>query len=767
VVGFRRRFAVETHTSLTIHVSADERYELFLDGRRIGRGPERGDPENWFFESYDLDLEPGAHTLVARTWWLGTQGPSPYAQMTVRHGFVLASDGPGLHLLGTGVAPWDCKRLEGYAWRPYGEAWGCGAKVQIRGEEFDWGWEEGEGDRWAPAVPIANAVTYRANDEQRNWWLRPAILPAMLDNPTQVGVVRLVSDATDFPFHDDPYKPQPPVRQADHLHQESEAWQSLLRGKTLVTVPPHTLRRILVDLDDYYCAYPEIVTDGGEGSLIRISWGESLVDRLPRAGSQEWIGTMPKNDRNAVDGKYFNGTTDEFLPDGGSARRFDTLWWEAGRYVQVLIRTGDQPLTITNLCWRVTRYPADHLAEFDSSDASLRPLVSPALRSLQECSHETFVDCPFYEQLMYVQDARLEALTTYVSCMDSRLPKKAIEMLDRSRDVSGYTQSRYPSRVNQRGWSFSLYWIGMVHEFLMWRGDIPFVKARMPGVRSALDAALNDLSSAGVVSLPNRPDSGWIDSTPVWTGAPPSQGGWEGSVQTLLLAWTLRMAEQLEEAVGESELASRWARKRKDIVRATMAMFWNEKRGLFADDKGGIHYSQHSQILALLSEGLPASKSRRVAAGLLNRQDLTPTTISFRYYLLEVFSRLHRTDSLIEHFGPWKDALAQGMRALPEHPEPTRSDCHAWGSHIVYHFLASILGIRPAAPGFGSVTIQPVLGPLKWASGTMAHPLGAIHARFEQHDGSLSGRILLPAGLTGRFVDGDRTVPLHSGHQEV
>src|SRR3954467_1575194 len=80
--AWRHRFTIDQARTLRIHVSADERYELFLDGERIGRGPERGDLDHWFFESHDLELKAGAHTLVARTWWLGPQGPAPIAQFS-------------------------------------------------------------------------------------------------------------------------------------------------------------------------------------------------------------------------------------------------------------------------------------------------------------------------------------------------------------------------------------------------------------------------------------------------------------------------------------------------------------------------------------------------------------------------------------------------------------------------------------------------------------------------------------------------------------
>ena len=114
VTAYRCRFAIAQDTLLRVHVSADERYELFLDGQRVGRGPSRGDADHWVFETLDLPLTAGAHVLVARVWTLGEQ--APYAQLSLRPGFLLA---PQLDahqgLVGTGFADWQAKRLNGYA----------------------------------------------------------------------------------------------------------------------------------------------------------------------------------------------------------------------------------------------------------------------------------------------------------------------------------------------------------------------------------------------------------------------------------------------------------------------------------------------------------------------------------------------------------------------------------------------------------------------------------------------------------------------------
>src|SRR5918912_645296 len=73
VAAYWRRFVVDRDVVVRIHVTADERYELFLDGTRVGRGSERGDPRNWFFETYDLPPPAGPHVLVAKVWALGQE----------------------------------------------------------------------------------------------------------------------------------------------------------------------------------------------------------------------------------------------------------------------------------------------------------------------------------------------------------------------------------------------------------------------------------------------------------------------------------------------------------------------------------------------------------------------------------------------------------------------------------------------------------------------------------------------------------------------
>ena len=115
VVAYRLRFTMEKPATIRAYVSADQRYELFVDGERAGRGSERGDRQNWYFEAYDLDLPAGDHVIVARTWWLHPSVPSPYAQVSVRPAFWFHAEGEHQKILSTGLGAWEAKILDGYS----------------------------------------------------------------------------------------------------------------------------------------------------------------------------------------------------------------------------------------------------------------------------------------------------------------------------------------------------------------------------------------------------------------------------------------------------------------------------------------------------------------------------------------------------------------------------------------------------------------------------------------------------------------------------
>ena len=755
VVAYRRRFAVDSSTTVRLHVSADQRYELFVDGARIGRGPERGDRENWFYETYELNLEPGEHVIVAKTWWLRPgfeMYRAPFAQMTERPGFLLGAEGVASELLDTGVAQWQCKIIGGYELVDPEMTWGTGSKVRISGDKYPWGFESGAGEDWQDAEEVSLALcAATANESVPVWRLRPAVLPAMLEEPVSVGTARYVCAV-------DTENTRPmQVRISDSFATEADMWNALLAGKSELEVPSNTMCRVIVDLGNYFTAFPELTTSSGAGSFVRMNWAEALFEQQEEA---------TKGNRDEIDGKYFIGVGDTFMPDGGSNRVFSTLWWEAGRYIEIVVKTADEPLVIESLRLREEHYPYQQDCSLDAADTRFAEVFSIAKRSMEMCSHETYMDCPYYEQLMYVGDTRLEALTTYALTRDDRLPRKALLMFDVSRKNSGITHSRYPSYIEQVIPPFSLWWVSMVHDYAMWRDDSDYVLERMRGVRAVLDAYRGWMNSDGLVEAP----VGWnfMDWVPNWrSGIPPEGDKGINGLMNWQMVYALRLAAELEDMVLEPEMAQRNRRQADALNEAVKETFWNEDRGMFAEDAKNTSFSEHSQCLSLLCNGVKGSMRERVVNGLLTAPDLDRTTIYFTHYLFETYRLIHRMDKFFERMSLWFSLKSLGFKTTLEAPEPSRSDCHAWGAHPVYHYFASILGIRPSAPGFSRVIIEPQLADMPWAKGVLPHPKGQICADFSVRDGVLVGNVELPEDVKGTLVYGGVSRDLKPGRNVI
>ncbi len=763
VAAYRLTFEVERATTLRVHVSADERYQLRLDGQPIGRGPERGDRWHWCYESYELSLDAGRHTLLALTWALG-YSLMPYAQFTVRPGFLLAAESPWTDALSTGVAAWQVKRVEGYGFTPESLAWGAGCRFELRRTNLH------DEQDWLPATP-PYASHWRAvsGERWRDWGLDdrllwPAVLPAMLDEPWRRGTVRQVDGAAMAKFTR--------VEAKDHLEAERGLWQGLFSGKPM-QVPANTRRRVIVDLEDYVCAYPSLTLRGGADATLRCDWAEALFLQEDNASE--------KGQRDAIDQKYFRGVGDSYHGAGGDEPvTLEPLWWHCGRFLQLHVQTKDQPLVIEKFELRETRFPdaagrgnpglgkspAWGGWEFECDDAELMAAWPLMVRTLQMCSHETYFDCPYYEQLMYVGDTRLQVLVTYMLRLEDSLPRKAITMLGASRLADGLTQSRYPSKLPQIIGPFSLWWVMMVHDAAAWRGDRGFVAGQLPGVRAVLDAFLQQRDSDGLA----QPTRGWnfVDWVESWDKGMPEPGD---SQPICPIQWQLVLALQaaveLEDWAGEPDLARRYARTAKDLQRAVVGAYFDESRGLFADDLRHQHWSEHSQALALLCGSLDQRKRSALLRRLLTTPDLARCTIYFSHYLFEVFSRMGKIDALQQRLNEWRSLPGLGFKTVRECPEPSRSDCHAWGAHPIYHAVTTFLGVRPVGLGMDRVDLRPQLGTMRRVAGSVPTPRGWIRLAWEREGQALLGRVELPEGLAARLhtPQGPRT--LNPGTHEV
>jgi alpha-L-rhamnosidase len=744
VLHFRKVFEISgVAEHFVVHVSADNQFLLCVNQHEIGRGPALSDLAHWKYETYDLApfLHPGRNELAATVWNFGAL--SPLAQISDRTAFVLVGDTEAERIVDTDNS-WEAEEDKGV--RPLPPLpdvrrfyYVAEPSESIDGASFDWFWNDTSLSRgkWEKAASIGNAIIRGAALQNNNWQLVPDSLPSMQMELAPVGrVVRSsgVQSPADFPG-------------------------------TGFEIPAHATVSLLLDQSHLTTAYPELTVSAGAKSTIRLTYAEALVDDKGEKGN-----------RNEVAGKHIVGIFDEFLPDGSEGRRFMPLGWRTWRYLQLDINTADQPLHIEEFRSWFTAYPFEERGRFESDDTSLRQIWQIGWRTARLDAHDTYMDTPYWERMQYVGDTRIQALISYSVAGDDRLPRQAIQAFNDSRIPDGITRSRYPSSVTQIIPTFSLLWIGMIHDFWLYRGVEEFVKAQIPGTRTVLDWFFDRQRPDGLLgNITWWPFIDW--GKDFGFGVPPQDADGGSSVITLQYIEALRYSADLESAFGDSIRAQRYREAESRAVNAIRKLCWNKAYGLIADTPAQKHYSQHANILGVWLDVIPREQQQDVLTKILSVSDqgftspvpvpdMTKATYYFRFYLARAVEHAGMGDQYLRLLKPWRDMVALGLTTWAEQPEPTRSDSHAWSAHPNFDFLTIVAGVRPKSPGFSTVSIQPHLGLLHKVVSAVPTPKGMIEVNYASKDTGVSAEINLPGNMSGELIWKGKTFSLHSGHQQ-
>ena len=401
-------------------------------------------------------------------------------------------------------------------------------------------------------------------------------------------------------------------------------------------------------------------------------------------------------------------------------------------------------------------------------------------RTARLCAHETYVDCPYYEQYQYVGDTRIQALLSYDLTGDDRLARQAIAAFERSRRSEGLTSSRSPAREPQYIPPFSLLWIGMVRDFWRYRGRSRFVRAQLAGTRTVLEWFLERQLPNGLVG--RLPWWNFVDWAPEFDeGVPPQETDGQSAPITLQLVAALRDAAELETALGDPGRAPGVRRRAQLAAGAVGQLCWDEGRGLVADRPSKDRFSQHTNILAILSDAIPRGRHPRCSTACSRRMpfvraagDPACSAAGDRregQLLLPLLPgararEARRGDEYLPQLEPWREMLEWASRPGPR---PRRG-------HLALRLprLERAPELRPAhargrdppgAPGFASVRIEPHLGTLERFAARMPHPSGTIEASYRRVGAALEATITLPPGLAGDLAWRGTRRPLRSGEQ--
>ena len=769
VLHFKRALDLASSpANYIVRVSADNRFILYVNGSRIGDGPARGDLTHWRYERFDLAplLKPGHNLITATVWNFGVY--APLAQFSDRTAFLLESEATGA----TGIStPKDWLVEEEPGIHPLGRDkvtlqtyFASGPGEELDASKYDWNWNSvTEGKNWVPvASPMRDSIfpvngAHSADTTGDNpWGLIPDELPHMEYAATEAGNVVLASQ--DRPFHT-------PGKSDEVQPGTSAPLFPVKRFPTeAIRIPAETHLHIVLDRKTLTTAYPELATSGGKGSHIVLTYSEALYDDKQHKGDRDATTFGSELERKAL------GLTDSFLPDGGQHRTFMPLWWRTWRYLNLDITTGSEPLTLESLKAYFTAYPFQERAKFDSGQPDLDKIWDISWRTARLDAHETYMDTPYYEQLQYIGDTRIQALISYTVADDDRLGRQALQAFDLSRIPEGITRSRYPSSLPQNIPTFSLIWVGMLHDYWMYRPDPQIVRDSLPGTRAVLTWFAKYEHTDGLLGeLPWWSFIDWVVKGEI----PSYDSNHESCMTSLQYLGALIDAADLEKNLGDPVLADRYQARLNHVRSGIASMCWVPSRGLLAENPDQKVFSQQANILGVLYDVIPKDRQQDVLRRLMDiKPGTTPDGVMsasyyFRFYLARALDHAGLGDEYLKSLDPWRELLPLHFSTWPEQPGDTRSDSHAWSAHPIYDLLTLVAGIEPASEGFASVRIAPHLGSLDHLSATFPHPQGNIKVEYHQKGSSLDAIVTLPGILTGSFQYKGRSWELKPGANHI
>jgi alpha-L-rhamnosidase len=651
--------------SFIVHVSADSRFVLYVNGQRAGEGPSRGDLGHWRYETLDLApfLHPGENVVAAAVWNWGILGP--LAQVSDRTGFLMEGDTAAEAVVNTD-ATWEVEKDDGFSFvrrvaNGFWFYWAADPPQRLDGSSHDWGWQAAghpEGSQWVAATDSVQELIYPRSGVAKSredgfsftkWALVPDTLPPMEYSAADAGkVVRSdLAGAEAFPA-------------------------------SAVCVPAHRSVKLLLDRGTMMTGYPEITVSGGKGSSVVMAYTEALYDAKQRRGNRGEVG-----DRVVL------GQSDEFLPDGGKGRTFGPLWFRTWRFMEVRVTTTDAPVSLDSLHVHFSAYPFEEKASFASDEPVLGKLWDICWRGARLGAHDTYMDTPYWEQLQYLFDTRIQAMISYTVAGDDRLARQALRAFDQSRLPEGVTQSRYPSALPQVIPSFSIEYINMLHDYWMYRRDQGILRELLPGSRAVIGWFTSQLGPDDYLK-PLKFGSG-LDS-PMggdFKGFPYTDSKGRSALVTLRYVGALKDAAELEDALGDPALASRYRLQADRSARAVYRGCWNARLGMLADNPEQENYSQHTNIAGVLTDAIPKADQAGVMQRMIDAE-VHPTPSSprvalvsypYQFLLIRAVDKAGLGGQYLDLLGSWRQMVAMGFTTVPESPDPGRSDTHAWTAH--------------------------------------------------------------------------------------
>lgn len=781
---FRKAFELaEAPTQAPFSITVDGRYQLFVNGDRIGRGPVRCSPLFQRYDEYDIagHLRTGRNALAILIHSLGVD--AAFYETTKGLWQPTFGDG-GLWADGHAESPsgnvdlasdetWLC--LQSDAWERNTERanHSLGFIEDLDGSRLPTGWTAPDFDD--SAWDLARAMVAGGGGPQAPYGgmetrpfpvLLPRGVPQLEERPVAAARVvwaRGLAALTELPLHRRAYEEPFAELDADALRRPEDLLK-LAGGAAVIRTAPGRDVAVLLDFGAIMTGYPMIEVAGRGGEVVEIACAEGLPGEWDAGGppADARITRKPWLGHDAHICRYH-------LRAG--AQRFERFEWCAIRWMQLTVRDAPDGVTIRGLGANLTNYPVEQRGRFACSDRLLEKLWSTGAYTLRQCMHDAWEDCPSREQRQWLGDVTVENLVGHAAFGPCVAPLTAKFLLQaaESQRPDGLTQMFAPGDHRTDGTlipDWTLQWILCAADHWRLTGDLATTEAIFPSVLKALAWFERQLDHNGLVA--DLPYWHFMD----WAGV-----GREGEACAFnaQLAGAFAAAALLARAVGWEPAAARLDAHAAAHAAALNARHWDERRGVFVDvvdpltGEQQAQVSQHASAAMTLWGRADPDRLRRALARITDSARLTFTAAPpiapegddldpedgvvlantfYSHFVYEALAETGQFDVALaqmrERFGPM---LESGATTLWESFRPSASLCHGFSASPTWQLSRRMLGVAPAQPGFAAILVTPNLAGLDHASGVVPTSAGDVEVRLERDADGFAAFIAAPADV--------------------
>ena len=743
-VLFRHEFELaRVPKKAPLFITADQSYQLYINGAFVGRGPARGFQSHWPFDEIDVArwLTAGRNVFAIRAH---NPGRSNFQYLTEGYAGLLVA------------AKWGRTIIES------DKDWKCVPQPGIKRDATQCGHQLFDQEHYDARVGLVNWTNTDFDDS--DWlvpverphsllpWstLEPRGIPQMFEEASRPGKVIGTGRGTSGKGWREARNLFLLRQEEDHTHKPVKDSKASLEALDDPSAPvglsvsglevPKTgrgkFRSYLIDMGRPVVGSLSLRVGGGHGGeTIDVIYTEVI-----EADTLEPVMTYPSSSRATFSSRLI-------CRKGRSEHRYYHPF--GFRYATLTVRESTTPLHIGVTLHR-TGYPVELCGAFRSSDPLLEQIWETCAWSQQNCMLDAYVDTPWREQAQWWGDARVQAWNTFHLSGDSRLFQRGIRQIGAQTTDDGVTYGHAPTMAHNCVLpDFTLIWIITMWDNYWQTGDLDLFRSQLPIIANALKYFEEHTGKDGLVTYDDRY---WLflDWTELFKdGAPTVYNLW-----LVLALEKLAELDTLTKNKTEAARCQRWANRLRQRLRKLI-----DRRGLLRDGidtKGRIvkSTSPHAQTMALMTNLAPksAAKMERFLVDYL-KDESKHTSQPSAYWITYVYTILAERGqgrAVIDHIRPnWKPMVEQGSTSemFTDHVEYPMSHSHAWSAHPLFHFMQIIGGVRQTAPAWKRVSFTPVFHG-DHGGATIPTPQGEITSAWQRDGDHIAVSLDLPKGVT-------------------